>query len=324
MTTEKKLNIVRYTKEYKSQWDSFVANSRNGTFLLMRDYMEYHKERFNDHSLLFFYGKKIIALLPAHITDDALCSHCGLTYGGLILSDGATAALLLEIFEQLIVYIKEQLNATRLLYRPTPHIYHRYPCEEDLYALFRHNATLTERKISSAILLHEPLPLSQLRKRKKSLAQASGITIREEKSLDTFWQILCDNLQERHNTKPVHTIEEIKYLQSLFPDNIRLFVASDRSGATVGGALLYITNRVAHVQYIASTAEGREKGALDTLFDSLIRETFANKEYFDFGVSVEQGGHFLNNGLIFQKEGLGGRGICYDTYSVELKRDSND
>jgi hypothetical protein len=183
---------------------------------------------------------------------------------------------------------------------------------------------LTERKISSAILLHEPLPLSQLRKRKKSLAQASGITIREEKSLDTFWQILSNNLRERHNTKPVHSVEEIKYLQSLFPDNIRLFVASDRSGATVGGALLYITDRVAHVQYIASTAEGRENGALDTLFDSLIRDTFANKEYFDFGVSVEQGGHFLNNGLIFQKEGLGGRGICYDTYSVELKRDSND
>lgn len=320
MNVDKALHIIRYTKEHKELWDSFVQESRNGTFLLLRDYMEYHSERFDDYSLMFLKGNKIIALLPAHLTDEALCSHCGLTYGGLILSSGATAELVLELFALLQEYVCDNLPTTTLLYRPTPHIYHTYPCEEDLYALFRYNATLTERKISSAIMLSKALPLSQLRRRKKAVAMNAGITVCEEKSLETFWEILTNNLKERHDTKPVHTVQEIRQLQSLFPKNIRLFVAKESNGTTVAGALMYITEKVAHVQYIASTAEGRNNGALDILFDTLINCTFNDKEYFDFGVSVEQGGHYLNSGLIFQKEGFGGRGICYDTYIVEFKK----
>ena len=41
-------------------------------------------------------------------------------------------------------------------------------------------------------------------------------------------------------------------------------------------------------------------------------------EDFDFGVSTEQRGSYLNEGLIFQKEGFGGRAICYDTYAIDL------
>ena len=320
MNVDKALHIIRYTKEHKEQWDSFVQESRNGTFLLLRNYMEYHSERFDDHSLMFLKGNKIVALLPAHLTGEALCSHSGLTYGGLILSNGATAELVLELFALLQEYICNNLPTKTLLYRPTPHIYHTYPCEEDLYALFRNNARLTERKISSAILLSEALPFSQLRRRKKATALNAGITVCEEKNLDTFWEILTNNLKERHNTKPVHSVQEIKQLQSIFPQNIRLFTAKESNGTTVAGALIYITRRVAHVQYIASTVEGRNNGALDILFDTLINNTFSNKEYFDFGVSVEQGGHHLNSGLIFQKEGFGGRGICYDTYIVEFKK----
>ena len=52
-TQDLQLNIVRYTAEQKTVWDSFVATSKNGTFLFMRDYMDYHADRFADHSLMF-------------------------------------------------------------------------------------------------------------------------------------------------------------------------------------------------------------------------------------------------------------------------------
>ena len=41
-------------------------------------------------------------------------------------------------------------------------------------------------------------------------------------------------------------------------------------------------------------------------------------KYFDFGISTEHNGRLLNEGLIYQKEGFGGRGICYDTYEYTL------
>ena len=40
---------------------------------------------------------------------------------------------------------------------------------------------------------------------------------------------------------------------------------------------------------------------------------------FDFGISTEQGGRYLNEGLIFQKEGFGARTVVYDTYELNIE-----
>ena len=70
------------------------------------------------------------------------------------------------------------------------------------------------------------------------------------------------------------------------------------------------------MQYIASGEEGRTYGALDLLFRHLVSERYKQFEYVDFGTSNEDGGRYLNEGLIFQKEGFGGRAVCYDTYEI--------
>ena len=59
-------------------------------------------------------------------------------------------------------------------------------------------------------------------------------------------------------------------------------------------------------------------GALDLLFHQLIYDRYAQKRYFDFGISTEHGGQMLNEGLLFQKEGFGGRAVVYDTYEMEV------
>ena len=80
----------------RKAWDAFAAASRNGTFLFRRDFMEYHSDRFEDASLLIYDGNKLLGLLPANRSrrDAATVeSHGGLTYGGLLLGDKATAML---------------------------------------------------------------------------------------------------------------------------------------------------------------------------------------------------------------------------------------
>ena len=317
MATPDGLQIVRYTAAHKERWDAFVAASRNGTFLLMRDYMDYHSHRFDDYSLLFERGGELVALLPGHVAGNEYRSHNGLTYGGLVLGDAATAVVVMDIFALLRAYLKEK-GFVSVVYRPVPHIYHRRPCEEDLYALYRNDAVLVERKISSAVALREPLPFSTLRTRKVKKAAKMGFSLCEGGSYATFWNVLQQNLLAGHNAVPVHSLQEIELLAERFPANIKLFTVTSAGSETVAGTVLFVTDKVAHVQYIGSLPAGREGGAVDFLFDKLVHELFAGKEFFDFGTSVEQGGRYLNEGLIFQKEGFGGRAVVYDTYKMNL------
>ncbi len=313
------ITIVRYTPELRQVWNDFVHHSKNGTFLVCRDYMEYHADRFADHSLLFYKGERLVALLPAHIQGGCFCSHDGLTYGGLILSVDATARLVLTLFEELISYLKTIDGLKKMTYRPIPHIYHRHPSEEDLYALFRIGASLSGRKIASVIEPSHALPFQTLRRRKVKRAQKEKLTLSCTTPLSDYWKILEETLSEKYGATPVHSLSEMERLQQLFPDNIKLFTTLDAMGSVIAGCLIYETDQVAHVQYIASTPQGRESGALDFLFDYLIHTHYSQKHYFDLGTSVEEGGRVLNEGLIFQKEGFGGRAVMYDMYDISLK-----
>ena len=310
--------VKRYTTDQQVLWDNFVDSSRNGTFLHKRGYMDYHSHRFTDHSLMFYRGEELVAIVPAHIKENCFCSHNGLTYGGMLLPCNTTTADVLELFNAMAGYLQENTAVTSIIYKPTPHIYHSYPCEEDLYALFRHGATLTERKVSSAIPLNTPLPIGG--RRKLTAKTKASLHIVEDGDLATFWEILHERLQNKYGTAPVHSIEEISLLKERFPENIKLYSVADNDGNTLGGVVLFITGNVIHMQYSATTEEGRRLSALDYLYEELINNRYAGKGYFDFGISVEDGGRYLNCGLIAYKERLGGRAVVYDTYVIDLKK----
>ena len=310
--------VKRYTTDQQVLWDNFVDSSRNGTFLHKRGYMDYHSHRFTDHSLMFYRGEELVAIVPAHIKENCFCSHNGLTYGGMLLPCNTTTADVLELFNAMTGYLQENTAVTSIIYKPTPHIYHSYPCEEDLYALFRHGATLTERKVSSAIPLNAPLPIGG--RRKLTAKTKASLHIVEDGDLATFWEILHERLQNKYDTAPVHSIEEISLLKERFPENIKFYSVADNDGNTLGGVVLFITGNVIHMQYSATTEEGRRLSALDYLYEELINNRYAGKGYFDFGISVEDGGRYLNCGLIAYKERLGGRAVVYDTYVIDLKK----
>lgn len=312
------VEIARYNSSDKESWDNFVKSSRNGTFLFMRDYMDYHADRFEDYSLMIYINKELCALLPANIDkkEHRIVSHGGLTYGGLLLNDNMGAEDVLCIFNSVLNYFKENSDCKTFIYKPVPHIYHRYPCEEELYALFRHNAKLTGRKISSTIRLKNALPFKG--RRKLTSAMKSRLNIVEDNNFRDFWNILTNRLRSRHQTSPVHTLEEIELLHSRFPENIKLIRVTDNNEDTLGGIVLYMMKNVVHVQYTGTTDEGRRIGVLDYLYSELIKERLKGFEYLDFGISTEQDGTILNTGLISQKEGLGGRGTIYDTYELNI------
>ena len=309
--------IKRFAPTDKERWNSYVREAKNATFLLDRAYMDYHQDRFADASLLFYKEGRLYALLPAHIANDTLYTHLGLTYGGLVMDYRVTASDTLCLFEELNTYLRTQ-HIKRVVYRPTPSIYHLIPAEEDLYALFKVcNAQLVGRSISSVIDLTRPLKWSENRRRGVKQCMKNGIEIKLSNDFAAFWQVLDDNLMNKYGAKPVHSLQEIELLHQRFPHHILLYVAY-KDNMVLGGTVLYLTPNVVHTQYISASPEGKQLRVIDGLFHFLLHQSWDEQQYFDFGTSTLQDGHLLNASLIHQKEGFGGRAICYDTYQWDI------
>ena len=309
--------IVRYSAAKANEWNQFVAQSKNGTFLFDRRFMDYHADRFRDHSLMIYRDRRLYALLPANEKDGVLITHGGLTYGGLVMSRQCSAKGVLDVFTTMNDYLRHQ-DFHHVIYKAIPWIYHQLPAEEDLYALTSVcNARLTIRDISSAIVATRRMKFAESRRSGLRKAQRAGLTIAESDDVETFWHILNDNLTTKYAVRPVHTADELRLLRSSFPDRIRLWLVY-RGQTPVGGTLLFLTPQVLHTQYISATPEGKAIGAIDLLFDHLINNVYADCPYIDFGKSTVSDSADLNEQLIFQKEGFGGRAVCYDTYEYDL------
>ena len=299
------------------EWNLFVAASKNGTFLFDRRFMDYHSDRFCDHSLLVYRDQRLYALLPANQKDDTLVSHGGLTYGGLVTDSRCSAKGVLDAFTAINEYLRQQ-GFRHVVYKAVPWIYHQLPAEEDLYALTSVcHARLTIRDISSAIIGDRKIRFSESRKSGIRKAHRQGLTVAESTDFAAFWQILNENLTGKYGVRPVHSVAELELLHSRFPEHIRLYMVFD--GETpVGGTLLFLTPQVLHTQYISANAFGKQHGAIDLLFDHLINNTYKDYPYIDFGKSTVSDSADLNEQLIFQKEGFGARAVCYDTYEYDL------
>ena len=151
------IRIIQYHSVFHREWDEFVASCVNATFMHQRPYMDYHSNRFSDCSLMAYDEGKLLAVLPANRKLSTLYSHQGLTYGGwLYRQKHFDGTVMMQIMESAMAWMKAH-NVRTWYYKPVPHIYHRYPAEEDLYALFRVGATLCESNLSTSVLLSNPL-----------------------------------------------------------------------------------------------------------------------------------------------------------------------
>ena len=128
------MEIVQYNQDLQNVWDAFIDESKNGTFMLKRGYVEYHSDRFTDFSLMFYDEGKLVAVLPASLHGDEMRSHGGLTYGGIISDRKMTTKKMLSVLDSLLLYLKEN-NIKKLIYKRVPSFYHTYPADEDVYAL---------------------------------------------------------------------------------------------------------------------------------------------------------------------------------------------
>jgi len=309
--------IKKYRKEDKAIWNQFVESAKNSHFFFLRDYMDYHKHRFNDFSLLIFNkNDNLIAVLPANANIDTIYSHQGLTFGGFIIGSKTNTQTILEIFKLTIDFLKNQ-NFKTFVYKTIPHIYHKKPAEEDQFALFNFNASLIKQEVSSTIDLQREINYSRGKRWSINKNNNQDITIVKSVDFEAFWEILSETLLQNHNSKPVHSLEEIKQLANAFPNNIKLYLAK-KGGELLAGTVIYENEYISHAQYMANTPIGREYRALDILLDHIIKHECSKKRFFDLGTSNGTTNGALNIGLLTQKTEFGASAVVHNTYKLTL------
>jgi hypothetical protein len=307
------LQIVPYEPSLTEAWNGFNRAARNGHFLFDRGYMDYHADRFADASLVAIDEGRIVGLIPANLDGDVVHSHQGLTFGGLVTEMAGTAEVL-RMLDTCAETWRRQ-GARQLVYKALPWIYQRRPAQEDLYWLFRRDARLVRRDVTTAIDARAPGHRSSRRDRGARKASKAGLVFARSARWPDFWSLLAEVLATRHGAEPVHTTAEIERLAAAFPASIALHTA-EQDGRVVAGVVMFVSAQVAHAQYIAVDGAGRALGALDGLFGHLI-EAHGDYRYFDFGISNTAQGRELNEGLVSQKEEFGGSAVVHDFYRID-------
>lgn len=291
--------VQKYLSKNADQWNAFIKQSINGTFLFDRSFMEYHSDRFIDHSLMIYENDTLIGVVPAHIKDNGFYSHRGLTYGVPVLAMDKTIIVMDAVLGYLkrSAFSKAEFNMTSQIYNPE----HLKVLESLLASGFR-----TQRISNNMYVnLKEDLHFSP----KKTIGYRNGkfygFEIKRGTDFKSFWQqILIPSLQVRHDSKPVHSIEEIELLASCFPDEIiqhNLY----RDKELLAGITFFIKGKVIKSQYTASSPAGMKVNAAGFIYMEAMKEYKANGFYFmDLGAVNEVDGT-LNKGLMQFKKELG-------------------
>jgi hypothetical protein len=312
-----RLRVDTYTEDKKHLWDAFVSASNHDSFLFLRDFMEYHADRFKDASLMVFKNDQLMALLPLHYSDGIAISHNGLTYGGFIFKSDAKFGLIKDILTTTLAFLNDN-GIPILKLKMLPRIYQHQNEDALDYLMYLLNANTYRSELLAVV---HPKDRNYARDRMAGYKRGvkNGLIVKEVQDLKPFWEkLLVPNLKAKHGVLPVHNAEEISKLKQQFPQSIRQFNVY-LNDELVAGTTIFETTNVAHSQYIAGNPQKNELGSLDFLHIHLLEEVFSKKPYFDFGISSINDGRLLNEGLLYWKQGFGAKGYLQNFYEIETK-----
>lgn len=266
--------------------------------------MDYHSDRFEDHSLMIYKADQLIALLPANKTNTFLNSHQGLTYGGVLFDIEYSEDSVLEVLSSVEEYLKS-IGVSSLQVKEQPEIYNQ---KSQFYStLFNQNSfkVLNTHKYL-AIDFSEELNIHKTKLKHSRKGLEYGIDIRLDNDFSAFWtKVLIPKLENKFKTKPVHTLDEIERLHQLFPKHILQYNAYINH-KIVGGITIFDKGKVVKSQYSGSTQMGEKNFVIDTLFLHLIQHYKSEgKQFFSMGTVTTKDALGFSPGLLKQKFELG-------------------
>lgn len=322
----KDIDIQLYDPKMADEWDDYVWQSNGGTLFHTRHFLSYHpKDRFKDHSLIFYKSGRRAAQMPAvdieYVGKKTLFSHRGASYGGLIYKDQLGIREAFDYVQALIAYAKENgFQAIDLT--PPPYCYYDYPNDYLEFALVQNGFVYRKREISSVITLNFPASdilstFKESSRRAVRKARKMGVVVRESDDYARFYEILKKNLRLRHNVTPTHTLNELIKIRDLYPDRVRLFAAFHEQDMIAGVVMFDCNPLVTLAFYISHDESFQQYRGVNVLFHEIVAWSIQRGfRSLDFGIfTVDED---PNWGLARFKESFGAQGIFRNSLRIEL------
>jgi len=320
------ISVDRYNNNFLDEWEEIIQNSNNGTLFHTRKFLSYHsKDRFIDHSLMFYKNKKLLSVFPAvemiESNKKILVSHPGASMGSFVTPTDLSFSNALQLVDQLNIYIKKQKFSSVRITLP-PIIYNKRKTNYIDYSLLRYGYKYVKREVSSILFLEDSIE-KNINKFKPShrqalrKAQRSGLVINNSDDFNSFYKILKNNLNNRHNVKPTHSVDELLKLKKLFPKNILLHAAF-LNKKMIGGVINFVANNNVILAFYISHDENYQKyRPINLLFYEILKDAINNNfQVFDFGIFTVN--EEPNMGLAKFKENFGSSGIFRDTLVLDF------
>jgi hypothetical protein len=309
--------LTTFSQNQSHLWDSSLNKALNGTLQQSRVFLNYNGRKFQDQSL--FINRQNtqapIAMLPAASQPSLIVSsHPGSAFGGLVVLERLNLVETLEIFQLILKHYKLQ-GFKEFRYRAVPRIFHQKLWEEDLSALMILGADMRSNRPYQYLIKGES-PLG--RRRSRISAGKAGCETRVSENVDLIHSVIRKTLLRQHNTEPLHTVEDLKYLMEEFPSNVYLNETVQQDVICAAACVLKL-NHVHHFQYLANTEAGRQIHALDNTIE-FVWNSLADNELLSFGHSMVPGkNEILNIGLANFKIEFGAMSV--PNYELRLQLD---
>jgi hypothetical protein len=321
------IEIHGYEPKYRDEWEKFVKNSNNGTMFHLLAFLDYHeKSKFKFNHLMIRRNGKLIGLLPGGITDDGkiFWSPVGASYGSVV-TDDISFDVSLQLVDSLMEYFKEQ-DFKEIFMIPPPLIYSKNYSQNLEYAMLYRKFDFELHYISHAIQLKHGNEFLEhfdktARKTIHKLLRTGELVISESDDYKSFNEILIAN-KAKHGVKPTHSLEDMKRLAELVPENLKLLMVY-HDGKPIAGSFLFLCNsKVVLCFYNMLLYEYEHLKPIYLVMHETCRWACENGyEWVDIGVSQDTKAEdpmTPSLGLIKFKERFDSRGILRSTYHLSL------
>lgn len=304
------LKIIKYESRYENIWDNFVKNAILGTIYHTRKFINYHpKDRFQDESILIYKNNLLICVMPCCKCNNKYFSYSGSTFGGPIFSKVVYKYnYLVNIINEIIKYYDNKIE-----FRIANDIYFN----ESSFILY----FLLKRKLDMKLELSWYIDVklnflenikNKNRKRalKKNIEKIQCLLTNKNKDYIEFHSVLSNTLKKKHNNIPTHNINELIELKNILNDKQLLHIVKNNNTIVAGIFTIKVTDKCWYTVYMTRNLDVYNSGEyIAIILNDLVNLGKKEKiDYIDLGITTENSGNLINEGLtIYKEESLGAK-----------------
>lgn len=293
------MRIIEADKNTSENWDNLVERSINGTLFHKQRFLSYHGDRFSgrERFLSILDGDAVFAQISLAIESNesdfkTALSPYGASYGGFIFARQPSYAESKKVVSAFLDYLLACDIHCAIVTHPIP-CCAPFALDTFFFCLLEQGFISLQRDISNVVDLasaqHIPIvdSLASSVRNQTRKACKSGVVVERNGDMRLFWPVLEKN-QQRLQTLPTHTLNELILLHNAFPQEIYADIALHNDIPIAGILYFHINKRVNSSFYLAQDYEYRHLCGLTFLIsEALTHSQEQGYAYFDFGTSTQ-------------------------------------